>query len=547
MDSLLSTKPTHTFFNEIDIKNRFNYDISEFKDKNTVTFDELKHTFNLKTNIDEFQTEINSIITEMQLDNGKTYIDKTHSTGVDLNKLWILRSYLFANILLMTILIVKDTEQFNTFSTKCSEKEIPKDLIGEWNSDIVKQLQYYKLGIFGSMDATSDIDLSLQYCNPLTETQFVSGLMYINRIIENIFLAITGFTSLDFDIECYGTIIFQFDNNTQSDVYYLDCNQLNEKHYKSLLKYAFASIYRNYYKMSNKQKVENVSLVNTFIGGITEPIKIYSTYNSQFYTILKDKISDLQKKIINNNTTITINNNSYLNLTTFLKIPATYSPSESVKIVDEYATKTTYDEKRRMYYNALQTADAGRETIYKKVQLSINTGIHLTSDEIMQIIIGEATFSLYREESYLLAPTIMHVVRTLQLKSDECKTDKEGKEKCILKYQTQFPDCKNKGFSSSFAYCDIGKYGYFLSVLEQIGYMWRFYNQYCNSDTTKCKNKLIKYGERFSNGIIASMAYIYPTLFDSVPTAATKGGTRKKNKKRRITRKQKRRVKSNIP
>jgi hypothetical protein len=335
--------------------------------------------------------------------------------------------------------------------------------------------------------------------------------MYINRIIENLFIAVTGFTSLDFDIECYGTIIFQFDLNTRKDVYYLDCNLLEEKDYEKLLPYAFASIYRNNL---------GVTLSSTFLSNTKPIIDLYSSYNTESYQILQKSFPYLHPDYILNKS-----DKSSLKITDYLEIPRTFNYRSPIDMVNLYVNLKgdkndnsefkIYNAKRRMYYSALESADKGRQQIYISVQSAINesTKITLTSDQIMTVIIGEATFSLCREESYLLAPTIMHVVRTLQLKSSDCENSPSGKTACVLKYQTTFPDCPGPTFSPLFAYCNIGKYGYFLSILEQIGYMWRFYNQYCKNDQNNCKKKLIKYGDRFSNGVIASIAYTKPEIF----------------------------------
>jgi hypothetical protein len=534
------SKPEHTFFKKDDIINRFNYDISEFKRKNTTELTVLDISDEIT--FDSLKTNLGNIIAGMAL-NGNTYIHQTHVPGTDLNSLWVLRTQLFECILLMTTLVVSNESDFNIF------KQIPEDLIGKWREDMKDHLHHFKLGIFGSMEATSDIDLSIQYCNP-DPNNFVAGLMYINRIIENLFIAVTGFTSLDFDIECYGTIIFQFDSNTKKDVYYLDCNLLEEKDYKQLLPYAFASIYRNC------QMPTNGNDAGQFIRSGPPPVTKYGTYDTDFYKILKNVINKL---IRNKNNIQIIKKSGGLDLMQVLEIPSTLNFNASKLMVDKYFNPTPitndssafkiYNAKRRMYYTALENADTTRKGIYKIVQSAISSGdeIKLPREQIIKVIIGEATFSLYREESYLLAPTIMHVVRTLQLKSSECENNPSGKTLCILKYQTTFPDCKNKGFTPSFAYCDIGKYGYFLSILEQIGYMWRFYNQYCvnvKTDESQCRKKLIKYGDRFSNGIIASFVYMYseffstPGLLESLKPSS--GG--KRRTERRTKRKTKRRL-----
>lgn len=509
------SKPTNTFFTAKDIINRFSYDLKSFKEKQSqnkkVEIISIKELDGLSSSLTKHETldptlndgvyknriaNISDIIKQMGVDNTSNYIAKTHSSNLDeLPNLWVLRTYLFECILLMTTLIVRDTNIFDEYKKQCVDSDIPDDLIGGWMDGV--NGEHFKLGIFGSMDATSDIDLSIQYCNTNTENPdaFVAGLMYINRIIENLFIAYTGFTSLDFDIECYGTIIFQYDEKLEQgkDVYYLNCNKLDKNHYDKLLVYAFASIYRNYI-MSKPQ----------------------GQINKQFFI----------EPILNLKRILTKNKEYPMDLITYLEVPKTFNVRNSIDMVDDYVNPkdstnnpitekmAVYNAKRRLYYKKLYEADKNRKDTYIKVQNSINknAAINLEPDEIMGVIIGEASFSLCREESYLLAPTIMHVVRTLQIFSSQCetenrenKTNKEAKNACVLKYQTNFPICVNDSVHN--AYCNIGKYGYFLSILEQIGYMWRFYNQYClptsqPKNDESCKKKLTKYGDRFKNGIL---------------------------------------------
>jgi hypothetical protein len=111
------------------------------------------------------------------------------------------------------------------------------------------------------------------------------------------------------------------------------------------------------------------------------------------------------------------------------------------------------------------------------------------------ILIGNALG--YRMESYLCAPTVTHVVRILQAN----KTNS-------LKYKTSWPDvlCGEEQKSNNEAYCSLGKYAYILSIMEQFGYIYRFYKEYCEEgehyDAIKCEKKKKKYMERLIDAAI---------------------------------------------
>jgi hypothetical protein len=104
----------------------------------------------------------------------------------------------------------------------------------------------------------------------------------------------------------------------------------------------------------------------------------------------------------------------------------------------------------------------------------------------------------------------MHVVRVLQ-------ANKNNPDK----YKTLEPGyCEtNKNVD---AYCNISKYGYIISIYEQLGYIYRFYLTYCiegHKNDEKCSKKGIKYTERVVN------ALFYIKKIDDQPTL---GGKKRK-------------------
>ena len=54
----------------------------------------------------------------------------------------------------------------------------------EFRPDIIEELPYFKMGIFGSIKPNSDIDIGIQYSN----FKNVNGLSYVVSVFEDTFL-----------------------------------------------------------------------------------------------------------------------------------------------------------------------------------------------------------------------------------------------------------------------------------------------------------------------------------------------------------------------
>jgi hypothetical protein len=80
-----------------------------------------------------------------------------------------------------------------------------------FRDDIQKALAHFKIGIFGSKNITSDIDVSISYSpyikchdNASVHIDYPNyGIAYVVKMIENIFLKILLVSSLSLDIEIY--------------------------------------------------------------------------------------------------------------------------------------------------------------------------------------------------------------------------------------------------------------------------------------------------------------------------------------------------------
>jgi hypothetical protein len=170
----------------------------------------------------------------------------------------------------------------------------------------------------------------------------------------------------------------------------------------------------------------------------------------------------------------------------------------------------TYEEGRYAYYEKVEFAE--------KIQKMKLRG-PMTPADICDIMVAIGDALTYRYESYTCAPTVTHVVRILQ-------ASKEKSEK----YKTVTPQIYCKGEIVHLdPFCSIGRYGYMLSMLEQLGYMYRFYMIYCiDGDPVYCKKKVNKYLDRYQN------AQYYITKY---------GGKRNRKNTKYIKKKQTRKLK----
>jgi hypothetical protein len=455
------------------IQTRCNEDIEQFsKDNNledktglTLIIDATIFV-NKQTLIDKIKPIMEYLNTKLE---GKTYISYV-SAGQDkliLNQLWIARTYLFYQLLIFATA---------TFLNKALYEEVYTDInIDDKNKfpyreDIKEnELRDFKLGIFGSKTPTSDIDIGIQYSGDTLE---IPALAYIVSRFENLFLIFTGKASLDYDIETYADMM-TIPNPDKTDIehvdyFYLDASIFKEKHFNKMLSCAGNSIIRNVllaYTDLHKVKSDfNNFDFNDIIMLLTEnPISIQ----------IPDDFQPIKDKLIKNQEWF---NNAKVKVQKFLNM--------------------TYDVQRYEYYTKVNIAE---QLKFKKVNK--NNLNNLSADDICDIMVAIGEALTYRMESYTCAPTVIHVVRILQASKDA-----EGNNK----YATLTPGvyCKDAAQIEHLhlePFCAIGYYGYILSILEQIGYLYRFHLTYCGANAhyneTKCNNKFKKYNDRYTNGV----------------------------------------------
>jgi len=382
--------------------------------------------------------------------NDTTYVKMFHNP-IDKERqqqLFISRTILFYQLLQYLVKTFKNIDLYNeTYTDK--DKWIFRD-------DVSKSMSDFKMGIFGSMKPTSDIDLGIQYTGDYTNCK--PALSYFVSRFEKLFLLFTNQTSLDFNIETYADMTTIPNNNTEEkehpDVFYLSTSEINEEQYKRIVKCAKYSIARNYLlavkeqpdKQNDKLTLQNIRVALTAIVSVEKLNTIFNMNDS-----FEGEISYM---------------NDFFNM--------------------------SYEEQIKEYYIKVDDAEILKAFHGEKIY-------HLNAEQITELIFKIGLANTYRMESYCCIPTITHVVRILQQESQN-----------NLKYPTLAPSsiedmCSKNHDITHIPICTIGNYGYMLSLLEQLGYLYRFYLTYCekiDGHGDKCENKMKKYSERYINALI---------------------------------------------
>jgi len=398
--------------------------------------------------------------------------------------LWIVRTYLFYQLLIYATATFLNKDLYNNVY-----KDLPQFEFIEIGKD---ELKNFKMGIFGSMSPTSDIDIGIQYSGT---TLHKPALAYIVSRFENLFYIFTGKSSLEWDIETYADMMtLPNPDSSGSDYFYLDSSIFSENEFKKMLPIAGASILRNVALLSKDYKIPDAITYNSIQDSIQ---KILKTNNMNF--TFPEEIQGM------------LNEKGWWN--------------ESKKLVTTFLNMTERD-RRYAYYKKVEIAEE------EKNKFTFNKNISaLSKENICDIMVKIGEALLYRMESYTCAPTVSHVVRILQASKND-----------LSKYKSITPSIYcNKEIQHLDAFCSIGKYGYVLSILEQMGYAYRFYKTYCISNlhenTEKCNKKIKKYKERYENAIELLNKYTSSVGGYSKKKSKQTKKMRQKQRKTRYTRK----------
>ena len=373
--------------------------------------------------------------------------DILYFTENERNQLWIVRTLLCYQMMIFGTHIMSNSSLHAKVYTDPSKRP--------FRPDVITELPFFKLGIFGSITPTSDIDIGIQYSGM---TSNFAALNYVVAIIEDMFIHFLNITStLKLDIEYYAnleTLPNSNPNNTASpDLFYLDTTTFTEKDFNVMLPYAYASIYRNYITATEYLKTKRND---------TDFISRLQTYG------------------------VLINENAM---------------NDAKQMVDDYMNllNDEADNAREKYYELVKNAEEQVAVIRRYIKDSKYE--NLTNKLIVEAMKAIAHSLIFRAESYVCAPTVMHVVRLLQADPKKEKYPVTYPAECLR--ALQFERLKNPQ-------CGIGHYGYEMSRLEQIGYILRFQLIFCErgqnnmnvNAKVKCEKKLKKYKIRLEDAIL---------------------------------------------
>lgn len=413
----------------------------------------------------------------------RTYVAVVPFLKKEVQKMvWQYRTYLFYQILIIEAYAFSNIQygKFNSYKDIFDDYFKKTELTQYSNIETISNLVLadgaVTFGIFGSLTPTSDIDVGVNYFGPDAGPELNSVLSYIMVCSESLFYILTGMSSLAFDIEFYANLISlpNKDSATKEkhpDYFYLDSNVLEKEDYKSFLKYAGASMMRNVLMHS------------------------YDAFNSNNNS--KKASIETAKRSVSKVLTPEFLNYFGMDDTQWLE--------DGVIMAQQYLQTVTSDQIRadKEYYRLLSIAEKERNSIIAKytnqstkTNNSTNTNIILSKEDVIKIMGLLAETGLWRRENYMIVSSIFHVVYTIQ-----------GAGPKAEKYKTQTPVefCDNV-IKPIDAFCNIGLYGYLFSILEQLGFIIRFYNTYCTNqeghkDPAKCNKKYGKYIIRVEDAV----------------------------------------------
>jgi hypothetical protein len=391
------------------------------------------------------------------------------------NNLWIARTYLFYQLMIFAVVILGSNtpDLYNSVFGTVSATVFP------FRQNFAGELKNYQMGIFGSKTPTSDIDVGIQYIGTEAPTSnYVPALAYIISTFENLFIAFTGKSSLEFDIEPYADMYLYKGNGKDTkdekntgdgnfDYFYLDTSTFTEADFKQILPIAGQSIARNV--LMDNQALDTSQLTYGVINDIV---------NSAVMS--NNKFNDQEKSYANFGTQITDTGIS----------AALNDPKWLMDSIAKMKTflQSDYNSQRAQYYQAVDAA----ENLKFKVAPTFSHAQKLNNSQKCQLILAFGEALSYRMESYTASPTITYVVRILQAGDKTKYVNIKPKEYCANYKPGEEP------------FCVLGKYGFVITILEQMGYMYRFYQHYCvggHIDQAKCEKKIEKYGKRFVSAI----------------------------------------------
>lgn len=430
------------------LKERCVYDITEFLKSNTISNPTIDVINKITTDSDveslietdayaSYKDDFNKLNPSHTLLNGFDYSHHVPTLDQNIqNQMWVVRTLMFYTLLI-------DVSRFVTTYY-----------------DVTK----YSLGIFGSISATSDIDIGFTYRGDFTIKNTRGPLSMAIEKLEDLFKEKMGVDSLKMDIEPYADLMTYTEN--EKDKYYMDTRSLTHEQFLNIAPYIGAGIMRNYVQSSidlgynpdiRRQIVEVDTSKKSELNDILTKFETSddSLMIRDFVKFVFKKDEDTQEKVVD-----------------------ALLGEDAVGLISGYLLNS-YDTGRKEYY---QLVNAAESTFYTYLS-------NKTDQTIVLNLLKQTSHALiYRAESYVFSNTVMDIVRGFQ--AGEYGKIQTNPQLCIDEPNTYAP-------------CLIGQYGYVISLLENIGYILRFNLTYCKSgkdyNPTKCNKKNKKYLDRVKN------------------------------------------------
>ena len=484
-----------------------------------------------------YLSQIESILKQMGVQ-GITYLDKFHTVDESgKEKLWILRTLLLYNILIIaTMFMIKKADKkllkyilgkytnvneiYKQDGVKCFTPNILKTIEESQNTNnfttsllvsmfpdldsVIGLNQRFKLGNFGSYKTTSDIDLGLILKGSYSDGE-KSHMADVIWLVEGLFIVLTGWDTLQYDIELYGDMLTIEQNDKET--FYLDTSYFVD--INPLLPSVYYSVARNQLMaplLSDLPSANDLPLPQLGIKHILDSRKTDQKLLQLLELDKPDPEADPDPKMLEMKNhlsgKVSVSYQEVLHVVASGTNDAIYESIQQDMKGYLLASRVDFGSKnvkyaqtphgRYLYYAALLRAETARISFIKMSTHS--------QEETIGIIILIARALGYRMEDYTSICTVEHVVRTIQAKKDTTNTFAKREQQIIH----NITDCKEAQPSVAFQYalCMLGEVGLTLSIIEQIGFMHRFFNDYCQDpQNDKCLSKLLKYQDRIIHAV----------------------------------------------
>ena len=358
---------------------------------------------------------------------------------------WMYRHTMFFGILLLVHQLLSSR---NIEGLPENMANIRRDHLADFNTISSK----IELSILGSNKPDSDIDIGVA-CYAPENTTFLGNLIYF---IEWAFLWIYEKPSLFYDIEFYADFmtyektIEGAKSIARPTRWLVDTFSLSDTQYDFMMPYAISSFLRNlYHAHGNLDRIKKMKWEDFFQ-------YVPSSYRRWIKPVYFPKAKQMTIQ--------------YLQITNYELGIAIH--------------KTKINECSQAMLAYIQNPKS--------------------SNLLLDVMQKSAEVNLYREESYLCLPTILHVAKIMQQDAKTGMQSNYNKNCTRLKRpQTFIPPV-----------CYVNQFGYQMSIIEQLGYIARF-------ELAKKENKIKKYRERIADAnrrILEIQHYISP-----LPSKTQKG------------------------